>query len=183
MLASILDRFGLRFGSILGPFWAPRSIQNRTKNQSKIKLQRHASTGPPRETLRPPQELPRPPQDRPKSSQDHPKSLPNSPKRAQTPCKKLQDRPKKPSDHRRVIDSELCSIIIIFLQNKNFGSSPEAIKEIQEAAKINELLSLHTSEPPGLRVPAAKCLGGCREAQTILTLMKPSPLQQNRLKT
>ena len=33
--------------------------------------------------------------------------------------------------------------------------------------KINELLSLHTSEPPGLRVPAANCLGGIREAQTI----------------
>ena len=88
--------FGLHFGSILGPFWAPRSTQNRTKNPSKIKLQQHASTGPPREALRPPQELPRPPQDRPKSSQDHPKSLPNSPKRAQNPSKRLQDRPKKP---------------------------------------------------------------------------------------
>ena len=94
------DEFLLQFwsvlGSILGPFWPPRSIQNLTKNRSKIKLQRHASTGPPRETLRPPQELPRPPQDRPRSSQDHSKSLPNSPKRAQNPSKRLQDRPKKP---------------------------------------------------------------------------------------
>ena len=96
ILASTLDRFGLRFGSILGAFRAPRSVQNRTQNRSKNKLRQYASTGPPREALRPPQELPRPPQDRPKSSQDHPKSLPNSPKRAQNPSKRLQDRPKKP---------------------------------------------------------------------------------------
>ena len=69
IFASILDRFGFRFGSILGSFWAPRSFQNRTKNRSKFKLRQHASTGPPREAPRPPQELPRPPQVRPKSSQ------------------------------------------------------------------------------------------------------------------
>ena len=34
--------------------------------------------------------------------------------------------------------------------------------------KASELLSLHASEPLGLRVPAAKCLCGCREAQTII---------------
>ena len=33
--------------------------------------------------------------------------------------------------------------------------------------RASKLPSLHTSEPPGLRVPAANCLGGIREAQTI----------------
>ena len=69
--------------------------------------------------------------------------------------------------------------------NLNLGSSPEAIKKIQEAAKINisvssELLSLYASEPPGLRVPAAKCLGGIREAQTII-YFELSPPQKDRV--
>ena len=106
-----------------------------------------------------------------RGDQDHAKTAPRAsqtaPREPKTLLKGFKIAPRSPQDHPRVIDSELCSIIIIFLQNKNFGSSPEAIKEIQEAAKINELLSLHTSEPPGLRVPAANCLGGIREAQTI----------------
>ena len=153
-------RFGPHFGSILGPFWAPRSTQNRTKNPSKIKLQQHASTGPPREALRPPQELPRPPQDHPKSSQDHPQSPPNSPKRAQNPPERLQDRPKKPP---RPSQSNPFSIVL-----NNTRSHQEDPRSFQDQhIRSSELLSLHTSEPLRLRVPAANCLGGIREAQTI----------------
>ena len=97
-----LLQFWSVLGSVLAPFWDPRSIQNRTKNRSKIKLQRHASTGPPREAVRPPQELPRPPQDRPKSSQD-----PGEPK---TLLKGFKIAPRSSQDHPRVIDSELYSI-------------------------------------------------------------------------
>ena len=105
-----------------------------------------------------------------------PRASQTAPGEPKTLLKGFKIAPRSPQDHPRVIDSELCSIIIILLQNKNFGSSPEAIKEIQEAAKINELLSLHTSEPPGLRVPAAKCLGGICEAQTITIEIPYNPL-------
>ena len=59
--------FGFHFGSMARLFWAPRSLQNRTKNHSKIKLQQHTSPGPPREAPRPPQDPPKRPQDRPRS--------------------------------------------------------------------------------------------------------------------
>ena len=62
-------------------------------------------------------------------------------------------------------------------------NSLEAVKKIQKAAQINivirasELLSLHVSEPPGLRVLAAWCIGGIREAQTISYNFLPFPIE------
>ena len=50
ILASILDRFGLRFGSILAPLWAPKSTPNPRQKSIKIKLRQHTSTRPRQET-------------------------------------------------------------------------------------------------------------------------------------
>ena len=59
-----------------------------------------------------------------------------------------------------------------FLIKICIGSFQEAIKKIQELPKINmsEPPSFQASMPLSLRVPAAKCLGGIREAQTIPTV-------------
>ena len=160
--------FWLHFGTLL----APRSLQNRAKNQSKIKLQQHAFTGLPREAPRTPQELPRQPQELPRPPQDCPKSHSNSPKRPQNPPKRLQDRPKKPP---RPSQSNLFSIVLnnhySFKKHKCWKfarSHQEDPRSCQDQhIRSSELLSLHASEPPGLRVPAANCLGGIREAQTI----------------
>ena len=85
--------------------------------------------------------VPRPPGEE-GETKTTPRASQTAPREPKTLLKGFKIAPRSPQDHPRVIDSELCSIIIIFLQNKNFGSSPEAIKEIQEAAKIN------ISDPP-----------------------------------
>ena len=107
-----------------------------------------------------PQEVPRPLQDSSKRPQDHPKRLQDSPMKHQNLAKKLQDRPRSRQDHPKVIFSQLCSIIA-----RSHQEDPRNCQD--QHIRSSELLSLHTSEPPGLRVPAANCLGGICEAQTI----------------
>ena len=68
-LPSNLDRFGLRFGPLLGAFWTPRSAQNRSQNISKLCWGDRPSPDHPRR----PQDHPKRPQDPPKDSQEAPR--------------------------------------------------------------------------------------------------------------
>ena len=54
-------QFWIVLGSILAPFWAPKSTPNRRQKSLKIKLRQHTSTIPPGKAPRPPQEAPRRP--------------------------------------------------------------------------------------------------------------------------
>ena len=76
-LSSILDRFGLRVGPLLGAFWTPRSAQNRSQNISKLCWGDRPSP----DHSRRPQDHPKRPQDPPKDSQEAPRGPQDASKR------------------------------------------------------------------------------------------------------
>ena len=95
----------------------------------------------------------------PRGSQDPPTQRQG----VQSPLRRLPKKPPRPSQQSsfsRVLKNN-CFNMNIFV-----GSSPRSCQD-QHIIRAFELLSLHTSQPPSLRVPAANCLGGIREAQTI----------------
>ena len=52
------------------------------------------------------------------------------------------------------------------IYNANLEICQKAVKKLQKLSKV-KWHSLRASEPPSFLVPAAKCLGGIREAQKI----------------
>ena len=165
---SILDPFG-------DPFWAPKSFPNLFRNRSKIKLRQHSPMTPLQEGPRPPQEAPRPPQEAPRSPQE-PSKTPQEAVR--DPSSGPKNNPRGPGRSHLFPKSSFSNVLnkLDFLIKIFIGSFQEAIKKIQELPKINmsEPPSFQASMPLSLRVPAAKCLGGIREAQTI-TLLSENP--------
>ena len=101
IFASILHHFGLRFGSILGPFWPPKSTPNPRQKSMKIKLRQHTST-------RPFQEAPRAPQEASRSPQEAPKTLPDSLKGSKSPS---GGSPRSPQDPPNSHLFQVCSKI------------------------------------------------------------------------
>ena len=53
--------------------------------------------------------------------------------------------------------------------SRRYQEDPRGFQD--QHMRASEFLSFHASEPPGLREPADRCLGGIREAQTISTSM------------
>ena len=94
----------------------------------------------------------------PRGSQDPPRQ----PQGVQIPLRRLPKKPPRPSQQ-----SSFSSVLKNNCFNMNIfvGSSPRSCQD--QHIRATELLSLHASQPPSLRVPAANCLGGIREAQTI----------------
>ena len=110
---------------------------------------------------RPPPEAPRPSQEALRDTQ----SLQRSPKRP-------QEYTQRPYEVASLLPVLCCSSRlnhIRFIIQLCIGSPQATIKNIQELSKTNilEPPSFQASLPLSLQVPAAKRLGGIREAQTI----------------
>ena len=110
----------------------------------------------------------------PKRSQDRPKSPQRPPKRpSETPSSDPKNNPRGPGRSHFFAKSffQMCSISLISHQDvywklfRSHQKDPRTYKD--QHIRASELLSLHTSEPLRLRVPAANCLRGIREALTI----------------
>ena len=140
--------------------------------------------------------LPKKPQDRPKrpqgplqeasrSPQEAPKTLPRGRQRDLSPPKTPPSGPKNaPRGPERSHLSPKSSFAIVLnnhwflMKNDNWKFQRSHRKDPRtfqdQHVRASELPSLHASEPPSLRVPAAKCLGGIREAQTIYLFIRCS---------
>ena len=105
------------------------------------------------------------------------KTLPRGPQRDPEPPKippsVPKNTPRGPTKVASLLPVLCCSSRLNHLQfitQLCIGSSQETIKSIQELSKTNilEPPSFQASLPLSLQVPAAKGLGGMREAQTII---------------
>ena len=96
-----LLQFWTVLGSILGPFWPPKSTPNPRQKSIKIKLRQHTST-------RPFQEAPRAPQEASRSPQEAPKTLPDSLKGSKSPS---GGSPRSPQDPPNSHLFQVCSKI------------------------------------------------------------------------
>ena len=119
-----------------------------------------------------PQTLPRGPKIALRGSQDPPKRPSERPRASQDPPKRPQEYTQRPYEVASLLLVLCCSSRlnhIQFIIQLCIGSSQETIKNIQELSKTNTLEppSFQASLPLSLQVPAAKRLGGIREAQTI----------------
>ena len=167
------------------PCWAPfrpplgLGPQNRSKIDPKIKSNIKLCQHTPKRAL---QEAPRlPPDTLPRELQDRPMRLPRPSQEALRETQSLSRPPKAAqlgADSQRPYEvASLLSVIccpsmlnrIQFIIQLCIGSSQETIENIQELSKTNilEPPSFQASLPLSLQMPAAKRLGGIREAQTI----------------
>ena len=151
-------RFCLHFGPFGRAFWSPKSLPNRSKNRSIIKLRQHSTMKPLQGGPRPPQEAPRPP---PRGSKIAPRALKDLPRGRQRPLQAVPRTTPEALGGPISSPNPLFSNVLNklhFLIKICIGSFQEAIKKIQELPKIN------MSEPPSfqvsmpLRLQASECL-------------------------
>ena len=95
----------------------------------------------------------------------------------QDPPKRPQEYTQRPYEVASLLPVLCCSSRlnhVQFIIQLCIGSSQETIKNIQELSKTNilEPPSFQASLPLSLQVPAAKRLGGIREAQTIMIIIQ-----------
>ena len=134
-------------------------------------LCQHAPKRPLQEAPRPPPTVARGSKIAPRGSQDHPKRPSERPRASQDP----------PSGTIKPLLSEYAqshSIHYTFIDwkfSRNHQKHPELFK-----TNILEPPSFQASLPLSLQVPAAKRLGGCREAQTIIIIIAPRLLPFRR---
>ena len=144
---------------------------------------------PPRDHSKRPQDLPERPPDHPRGSKIAPRSSQDPPKRpserfraSQDPTKRPPECIQRPYEVASLLPVLCCSSrlnhIRFSIQLLCIGSSQETIKNIQDLSKTNilEPPRFQASLPLSLQVPAAKRLGGIREAQTIYVFLT----QKNR---
>ena len=149
-MGSDFDAFWLPKCLPLGDLFGTKIHQQILKNRSEIGLLKMSSRDAPETTPRAPKTHPRHPPDPPKPPQDAPRGRFGSHLGVIFDCFSLKIAPSASRWH----------------QDGIFQKDPRTFQD--QHIRASELLSLRASEPPSLRVPAAKCLGGIREAQTII---------------
>ena len=154
---------------------APKSIQKSIKNHLMPTCPQETTPRGPKTAPRGPQTLPRGSKIAPRGSQDPPKRPSERPRASKDPPKRPQEYTQRPYEVASLLPVLCCSSRlnhIQFIIQLCIGSSQESIKNIQELSKTNilEPPSFQASLPLSLQVPAAKRLGGIREAQTIWIL-------------
>ena len=167
-------QFWSGLGSILDPSLEPFGLQNRSKIHAKIFQKSSCANIPPRDRPKRPQERPKTPPRGPKRARRDPKSAPRGPKSAprgpKSAPRDFKNISKSPKEHLRIQKGTASDLNEAKQRlDGNWIKIHMTVHLIgHDVCWDSKPLNLHASEPPSLRLPAAKCLGGIRGAITII---------------